>query len=130
MERIITLGNDGEIIFNPDKGEFNFNGSFICENVEKYFTFFKKAWERFINTWFLHKKEIKLFIKLDYLNTSSSKYFYEILKEIPIHNLQNHTYVNWYVEEDDYDMLDLIDYYKDLLEGSEFIIHKKEESCL
>lgn len=59
--------------------------------------------------------QITLIVKLEYMNTSSSKQLLTVLKSLASNSSIRTIYVKWYYEEDDEDMLDLGKDYESLI---------------
>lgn len=87
--------------------ELNPHGELIIQGrsiIEDTVVFYKPLidWAKTVDC-----REITVVVKLEYMNTSSSKQILTILKAVASNHNINTIYVKWFYEEDDEDMLDL-----------------------
>lgn len=101
-----------EVNFNADSGILEVGGRSIPENS---FEFYNP-----LLTWldeYTSKPAAKTIvkIKLEYFNTSSSKYILEIFKKVKIlHTEEKDITVEWYHDEDDEEMMETGEDYQDV----------------
>lgn len=90
------------IIFNPDKGVFQFVGTSWPENAKQFYDPVNK----WINNYFLNSPlDVTVFqFRLEYLNTASSKQIAKILSIIKMYNEDYDIKIQWFYEEGDFDM--------------------------
>jgi hypothetical protein len=91
-----------EVILDPNNGKFSFTGTSIPENSKKFYEPILKWIEEYAQN---PNKEIYVSFKLNYFNTASTKYIFDILvlfKEIA--KSGNTLVYNWYFHQDDEDM--------------------------
>lgn len=96
------------IELNPE-GEIIIHGRSIIEDT---YTFYKPILEWIRDT---TCETMTVEVRLEYMNTSSSKQLLNILKTVAGNPHFNSIYVKWYYEEDDEDMLDLGKDYESLI---------------
>src|SRR5574344_796942 len=100
MKTIIeTTNKSPEVIADEEKSQIEIKGVIIPENPHDFFDLLNNYID---NTYSLHNK-IELIFKLDYFNTSSAKFLFDLLKKISIN--KNLT-ISWYYEKDDEDIYD------------------------
>lgn len=71
-------------------------------------------------------KDFTFTIDLEYLNTSSSKSILYILRNL-VNKTKNNVKLIWIVEENDDTMVDLYEYFKNLVDKVDFELQIKEE---
>jgi len=104
------LKNCPGIAYYPDQNKLELVGRSIPENPELIF----KRLDEWITVHFEKNKELNVSIQLEYINSGSSKYLYEILKRLTGYiksGLQ--VVITWLYEEDDEAMLELGEHYRD-----------------
>ena len=113
MEKYVIqeeLKNCPGITYYPDNNLLEITGSSIPENPELIF----RKLDEWINVHFDKNKDLTVNIKLEYINSGSSKYLYEILKKLTSHATSGKNVVlKWLYEEDDEAMLELGEHYRD-----------------
>lgn len=108
------------IIFDFENGNLSISGRSIHENPVEFY----KPLLEWLNEYALHPCALTIFnINFDYLNTSSSKYLFAILKKMKLMaDSGNSISINWHNHIDDEDMLQTGQVYSEILEMSfEFI---------
>lgn len=96
------------INFKSD-GNLLIEGKALPEDPEKFFkTVF--AWARDF-----HTPHTKLSVRMIYVNTSSSKQIFELLKILAANHQSDEIEVLWFYEEGDYDILESGKYFESLL---------------
>ena len=81
-------------------GQLSIKGKSLPEDPKRFYTsLFKWAEE-------LSADEVQLDVKLEYVNTSSSKNIMELIKTVDRSQKIRHLNLNWYYEIDDTDMLE------------------------
>jgi hypothetical protein len=104
------LKNCPGIFYYPGKNKLELIGRSIPENPELIF----KRLDDWITTHFEKNKELNTSIQLEYINSGSSKYLYEILKRLTgFGRSGNVVKMKWLYEEDDEAMLELGEHYRD-----------------
>ena len=115
-QKIISpTNNTPEVILDP-KGIIKLTGRLVSENPLDFF----KPIEAWIDEYFRNPAEITFVeISLEYINSSGTKYLYDIIHKITnIHLEKNEKkfVINWYYEEDDEDMLERGTFYSSNLD--------------
>lgn len=106
--------NSPEVEFLADSGELSMEGRSIPEDPGEFF-------ERlidWINEYFLHPAEkTDVSIKLEYINSGSSKYMLELLRIMKInHDAGKNVKVLWYFEEGDESIQELGIHYENTIQ--------------
>ena len=101
--------NTPEVFFNLN-GILRIAGKSLPEYAIEYYKPLMDKLDEFLET----KQSIEVTIEMIYINTSSSKVFYNILKKITESGVM--VTVHWHYEEDDEDMRELGEYYEEMLE--------------
>jgi hypothetical protein len=106
--------NSPEVEFLADSGELSMEGRSIPEDPGEFF-------ERlidWINEYFLHPAEkTEVTIKLEYINSGSSKYMLELLRIMKInHDAGKNVKVLWYFEEGDESIQELGIHYENTIQ--------------
>lgn len=113
MEKIVIqeeLKNCPGIIYFPDTNKLELVGRSIPENPELIF----RRLDDWITLHFEKNKDLNVTIQLEYINSGSSKYLYEILKRLTGFSRSGNTVkLQWLYEEDDEAMLELGEHYRD-----------------
>ena len=113
MEKLIIqeeLKNCPGITYSPDDNLLVITGRSIPENPELIF----RKLDEWINSHFEKNLTLTVDIKLEYINSGSSKYLYEILKKLTSQaNSGKKVVLKWLYEEDDEAMLELGEHYRD-----------------
>lgn len=95
-------------------GKLLIQGRSLPEDVHKFYepVFF------WINQ--LEVEKVVFDVKMEYINTSSTKKILNLLIELESNEKIKNIDINWFYEDDDYDMLDLGEMYNHNLERSKF----------
>lgn len=113
MEKLVIqeeLKNCPGIIFYSDSNMLEISGRSIPENPELIF----RKLDEWIISHFEKNQALSVEIKLEYINSGSSKYLYEILKKLTTHSKSGKkVQLKWLYEEDDEAMLELGEHYRD-----------------
>ncbi len=116
MDNIFIKGNDRtpEVDFNFSDGVLAISGRSITENP---ISFYKKL-EEYIDLYCKNPQPKTLFkVTLEYFNTSTSKCLVDIFKQLEqLHASQNEVLVEWYYEQDDEEIMDSGEDYKDIID--------------
>ena len=115
-----------EINFDADKGILEMSGSSYPENAYEFF----QPIYNWLKTYLSNvNKAIILNIKLDYLNTSSTKCILDVLEIVENYQEKGiETQINWFYEEDDEDMLETgEEFAEDMALPFNFISYNAEE---
>ena len=104
------LKNCPGIAYYPDSDKLELVGRSIPENPELIF----KRLDEWITLHFEKNKGLNVSIQLEYINSGSSKYLYEILKKLTGYIKSGKVVeIKWLYEEDDEAMLELGEHYRD-----------------
>ncbi len=104
------LKNCPGIVYYPETNQLDLVGRSIPENPELIF----RRLDEWITLHFEKNKELNVSIQLEYINSGSSKYLYEILKRLTgFSRSGNDVKMKWRYEEDDEAMLELGEHYRD-----------------
>jgi len=104
------LKNCPGIIYYPGHNRLEIIGRSIPENPELIF----RRLEEWITTHFEDNSGLDVTIQLEYINSGSSKYLYEILKRLTGYGRSGKgVTLKWLYEEDDEAMLELGEHYRD-----------------
>ena len=113
MEKLViqeSLKNCPGIVYFVDNNTLELSGRSIPENPELIF----KRLDEWITVHFKKNKSLYVNIMLEYINSGSSKYLYDILKKLTDYSrLDNEVTLKWLYEEDDEAMLELGEHYRD-----------------
>jgi hypothetical protein len=113
MEKYVIqeeLKNCPGIIYYPDSNQLEIVGRSIPENPELIF----RRLDEWITQHFEKNKALNINVQLEYINSGSSKYLYEILKRLTGYGRSgNDIKMKWLYEEDDEAMLELGEHYRD-----------------
>lgn len=106
--------NTPEVQFTPDDGHLRIEGRSIPEDPgEIYDIIIEKLHQYFKNP----QKLTRIDIKLEYINSGSSKYLLEMLRIIKKNYDQGaDCLVTWYYEEDDESILELGQHYQNTIQ--------------
>lgn len=114
-----------EIKCDFQTGEFYISGRSIPENsIEFYKPFFE-----WLDDYVLSPQgETAMNVKLEYFNTSSSKCLVEVFRKLEsIHEGGSKVVINWYYEEDDEDMEESGEDFKEIISIPIIMIEMEEE---
>ena len=92
---------------NSPKVEFNTEGNLIIQGrsiIEDTIAFYNPIIDWIKNC---SSKKFTFEVRMEYMNTSSSKQMLTILKSIKDNSNIKDVYIKWYYEEDDEDMLEM-----------------------
>jgi len=104
------LKNCPGIFYYPDSVKLELVGRSIPENPELIF----RRLDEWITTYFEKNNGLNVSIQLEYINSGSSKYLYEILKRLTgFIKSGKKVEIVWLYEEDDEAMLELGEHYRD-----------------
>ncbi|HKK43427.1 MAG TPA: DUF1987 domain-containing protein [Bacteroidales bacterium] len=104
------LRNCPGIVYYHEDNQLELVGRSIPENPEIIF----RKLEDWIVIHFEKNRTLNISIRLEYINSGSSKYLYEILKKLTAYGESGkHVNMKWLYEEDDEAMLELGEHYRD-----------------
>ncbi|MBI5010024.1 MAG: DUF1987 domain-containing protein [Bacteroidia bacterium] len=104
------LKNCPGITYYPDSDKLELVGRSIPENPELIF----RRLDEWITVHFDKNNTLNVSIQLEYINSGSSKYLYEILKRLTgFIKSGKKIEIKWLYEEDDEAMLELGEHYRD-----------------
>jgi hypothetical protein len=113
MEKLVIqeeLKNSPGIIYFAESNVLELSGRSIPENPELIF----RRLDDWITQHFEKENGLTVNIQLEYINSGSSKYLYEILKRLTGFSRVGHNVkLRWLYEEDDEAMLELGEHYRD-----------------
>jgi hypothetical protein len=113
MEKYIIqeeLRNCPGIVYYSDSNKLDVVGRSIPENPEIIF----RKLEDWIVMHFEKNDSLNINIRLEYINSGSSKYLYEIFKQLKEYGSSGkRVRMRWFYEEDDEAMLELGEHYRD-----------------
>lgn len=113
MEKLVIqqeLKNCPGITYEPGTNRLEIVGRSIPENPESIF----RRLEDWITVHFEKNGSLDVIIQLEYINSGSSKYLYEVLKRLTGYRRMGKTVkMKWLYEEDDEAMLELGEHYRD-----------------
>ncbi|MFN8209814.1 MAG: DUF1987 domain-containing protein [Bacteroidales bacterium] len=113
MEKLVIqeeLKNCPGIVYFLDTNILEITGRSIPENPELIF----RRLDEWITSHFEKNPALNVNIQLEYINSGSSKYLYEILKKLTSYTSNGKKVViKWLYEEDDEAMLELGEHYRD-----------------
>lgn len=110
--------------FNPESNTFVISGRSIPENSIEFYKPLLDWLEKYINN---PKKSINFEVKLEYFNTSSSKCLVEIFRKFEkIHQAGHALTIEWYYDEEDEDMQESGEDFKDIIKVPFRMIQNKE----
>lgn len=110
MENIFIKGTRTTPTINFDmKGRLEISGRSIPENALGFFETVVKWSEKYSSG------NTEIIVKLEYLNTSTSKVLFQIFKNLERNHQPENIRINWYYEEGDEDVYDTGEYYQSLV---------------
>lgn len=115
MKDFTLVGNQKlpTIYLNHETGEMEFSGKSIPENAEFLFQPVLEWMDKYLKS----PSEITIFIiKLEYFNTSSSKYLVEVFRKFEdLFKSGKKVSIQWYYEQEDEDMQESGEDFRDIL---------------
>lgn len=113
MEKIVIqeeLRNCPGMVYHPDTNTLVVKGRSIPENPEIIF----RRLDEWITAHFEKSNSLRVDVMLEYINSGSSKYLYEILRKLSSYiDAGKDVAIRWLYEEDDEAMLELGEHYRD-----------------
>jgi len=104
------LKNCPAVLYDPDSNKLELVGKSIPENPEQIYKFV----EKWIDLHFEKNDSLDISIYLEYINSDSSKYLYDILKKLTLYiKSGKEINLNWLYEEGDESMFELGEHYRD-----------------
>jgi len=105
-----ALKNCPGIVYYPDGNNLEIVGRSIPENPELIF----RRLDEWLSSYFINNQSLNVNIQLEYINSGSVKYLYEILKKLTGFGRSGKDIkMKWLYEEDDEAMLELGEHYRD-----------------
>lgn len=102
-----------DIFFDLELGNFEIKGRSIPENSVDFYSQVMQWLDEYEKN---PNEDTKLSVKLEYFNTSSSKCLIDIFRRLEkIHNRSTKVEVHWYYEEEDEDMKESGEDFRDLV---------------
>ncbi len=126
MEKLYLKGNAKfpTLDFNPETGVFEISGRSLPENTIDFYKPVIEWLDRYKSS---AKGKTNVNVSLEYFNTSSSKLILDIFKKFKeINDAGKPVVVNWYYEEDDPDLQDQGQIFKDIV-GVPMNLHSVKE---
>lgn len=115
MDNVFIKGSDRtpEVSFNFSDGVFTISGRSITENPISFY----KNLEEHIEAYIINPNPVTKFrVVLEYFNTSTSKCLVEIFKKLEtLHASKHEVLVEWFYEQDDEEIKDSGEDYKDIV---------------
>ncbi len=109
--KIPNTAKTPEIEFNSESGDFFISGISVPVNSKDFYAPIVEWLNDYIKA---PSKNIKLAFKLSYVNTSSLQFFYDLLMLLNSVNGKKTTVnVDWYYSEDDIDMQEMGEDFRD-----------------
>jgi hypothetical protein len=113
MEKLVIqeqLKNCPSMIYYPQVNRLELVGRSIPENPEAIYV----RLEEWISSHFGRNSSLEVCIQLEYINSGSSKYLYDILRKLTDYSNQGkNVNMRWRYEEDDEAMQELGEHYRD-----------------
>ncbi len=110
--------------FNPEENKFIISGRSIPENSIEFYRPLLDWLENYKHN---TKKSINFDVRLEYFNTSSSKCLVEIFRKLEKIQTEGHEFtINWYYDEEDEDMQESGEDFKDIIKMPFRMIQNKE----
>jgi hypothetical protein len=113
MEKVVIqeqLKNCPSMIYYPQVNRLELVGRSIPENPEAVYV----RLEEWISSHFSRNNSLDICIQLEYINSGSSKYLYEILRRLTDYKHKGkNVNMRWRYEEDDEAMQELGEHYRD-----------------
>lgn len=113
--------------FKYEEGSFEISGRSIPENSIEFYKPLIDWLEGYVEQ---PQPETKLVVKLEYFNTSSSKCLVEIFRKlelVPQQNAEHKVLIDWYYDEEDEDMQESGEDFKEIIKIPIKMIVQKEE---
>lgn len=127
MDSMIFEGNAKApaIDFNAETGLLKISGRSIPDDTFKVYN----PIIEWLNQYSVQpNKTTTLDIRFEFINTSSSKFVFEILKKLEkLSNAGNDVTINWYYEEDDEDMMETGEDFQSIINIPMHILEIEEE---
>ncbi|MFH1321375.1 MAG: DUF1987 domain-containing protein [Bacteroidota bacterium] len=103
-----------EVTFDAEKGILELKGKAVPERTEDFFNPLLEWIDNYIQS---PSSETTFNLKLEYCNSSSTRYILDMLEKLQsLYQSGHKVTANWYYEEDDESMLDLGESYKEPLD--------------
>jgi hypothetical protein len=126
MESLIVEGTKQTpaLEFNAETGIFKISGRSIPENTPDFYM----PIIHWLAEYAENPKEVTVLeFRLEYINTSSSKFVFEVIKKMEKLSLAgNDVQINWYYEEDDEDMMETGEDFADIVDIPIHLIEVEE----
>jgi hypothetical protein len=105
--------NTPEVELKPSEGFMLLEGRSIPEDPDEFYDIILQK----LNDYFRNPQKLtRIDVKLEYINSGSSKYILELLRIIKNYYEKGHDcIINWYYEEDDESILELGQHYRNTL---------------
>ncbi len=116
MEDLIIHGNrqKPDLVFSASTGELKVSGQSLPENATLLYEPVLKWIAEYSKT---PAKQTVFSLKMKYYNTASSKMFFSIIKSLNLlYKADSDIEIEWHYQDDDEDMLDAGEYFRDLVD--------------
>ncbi len=114
-----------EVKLDSKSGVLSFSGRSLPEDSNKFYAPIIKWIDSYLTS---PSKSTKLVFELDYFNTASAKAIFSIIVKFnKLHEDNSSVKIEWFYDEDDEDMKELGDEYKDLFKIPILLIAKGDE---
>ena len=103
-----------DLQFNAEKGDLMIAGQSLPENATLLYGSVLEWIEEYVKN---PAPKTTMSFKMKYYNTASSKMFFSIIKRMnALYNTGADVEIDWYYQQDDEDMLDQGEYFRDLVD--------------
>ncbi len=116
MNDLVISGNKQkpDLVFSAATGELKISGQSLPENATLLYGPVLEWIEEYAKD---PKERTSFSLKMKYYNTASSKMFFSIIKRLNLmHKGGPDVEIEWHYQEDDEDMLDAGEYFRDLVD--------------
>lgn len=113
--KIEQTSSSPQVLLDHENGKFEFSGRSLPEDPIEFYEPVVKWFEEYQNN---ALSDANFVFKLTYFNTASSKVFFNLFQMIDAINVKNaeaNNRIVIYTNEDDEDLVELFEYYKELL---------------
>lgn len=116
-----------KLSFDGERGDFEISGRSIPENSIEFYKPLLDWLDEYTERTTANS-EISMVVKLEYFNTSSSKCLVEIFRRLEkLHKNGNKTKIEWYFDEEDEDMQESGEDFKEIIKLPIEMVMIKEE---
>jgi hypothetical protein len=116
MKDLVIIGNKQkpDLVFSATTGDLRISGQSLPENANLLYSPVLEWIEEYSKT---PAKKTVFSLKMKYYNTASSKMFFSIIKSLNLlFKAGSDIEIEWHFQDDDEDMLDAGEYFRDLVD--------------